>query len=87
MSLPGFDWRTCELCGHGANEPRVAPTMMYVQLPEGRQFMDVIRCQDRDACRERSAEAGRAWPEADSRELTDAALSRQVYARRRQEGS
>lgn len=88
MSLPGFDWRVCELCGHGANEPAVAPTLMYVQLAEGRRFMDVIRCKDREACRKRSAEARRAWPEADSRELTDAALSRQVYARRRaQEGS
>lgn len=88
MSLPGHDWRTCELCGHGANEPAVAPTLMYVQLGDGRQFMDVIRCKDRDACRARAAGAGRPWPEADSRELADAALSRQVYARRRaQEGS
>lgn len=88
MSLPGHDWRTCEICGHGDNEPRVAPTIMYAQLPSGRQFMDVIRCKDRDACQARSAAAGRPWPEADSRELMDAALSRQVYARRRaQEGS
>ena len=86
MSLRGHDWRTCELCGHSANEPAIAPTMMYAQLPTGRQFMDVIRCKDREACRARAAAAGRAWPEADSSELRDAALARQVYAARRARG-
>ena len=71
MSLPGFDWRTCELCGHGDNEPRVAPTLMYAALPGGRQFIDVIRCKDRDACRQRAEAAGRDYPEADARELLD----------------
>lgn len=83
MSLAGHDWRTCELCGHGANEPAVAPTMMYAQLPEGRQFLDVIRCKDREACRDRAAAGGRDWPEADPAELKDERLAREVYRRRR----
>lgn len=56
-------WRTCELCGHSANEPAIQPSVALMDLGDGRpQFMDVIRCKRVDDCRARADAAGRGWP-------------------------
>jgi|GEM_PF-4808142 len=68
-------WRTCEVCGHAANEPEVQPSV--VKLPDetdsrGRvaalgAYLDVIRCRRVAECRVRADAAGRAWPFEQSR--------------------
>lgn len=68
-------WRTCEVCGHQANEPEVQASI--ARLPDEKDalgrvvklgaFLDVIRCKRVDDCRRRAEEAGRPWPFADQR--------------------
>jgi len=69
--MPEFRaWRTCESCGHAANEPEVQPSL--AKMPDeldarGRvvklgAYLDVIRCKDVEACRQRTADRGREWP-------------------------
>ena len=68
-------WRTCEVCGHAANEPEVQPSVGKLpdvtdglhRVKEWGAVMDVSRCRDVHACRERAAAAGREWPFAESR--------------------
>lgn len=70
-------WRVCEVCGFGANEPAVQPSV--ARLPDetderGRvvklgAFLDVIRCKRVDECRARAAAAGRPWPFAETRSV------------------
>lgn len=71
-------WRTCEVCGHAANEPEVQPSVG--KLPDVRDglnrviewgpVLDVIRCRRVEDCRARAAAAGRPWPFAESRRPT-----------------
>lgn len=56
-------WRVCELCGYGANEPAVQPSVALIRTAPGQgTFMDVMRCKRVDDCQARAAAAGRDWP-------------------------
>lgn len=75
MSLPGHDWRVCELCGYAANEPAVQPSV--VRLPDeldarGRVVkvgatLAKIRCRRVEDCQRRAAAQGIPWPYVVSR--------------------
>lgn len=78
MSAGAAWWRTCEVCGFEANEPAVQPSVG--KLPDvtdghGRvislgAYLDVVRCRDVPACRQRAEAAGRPWPFEESRRPT-----------------
>lgn len=75
MSPTFLAWRKCEACGFEANEPVVQPSVAKMpdkldgrgRLVEAGAYLDVIRCRDVAACRERCAAAGRTWPFQESR--------------------
>ena len=59
-------WRTCEVCGHEANEPEVQPRVLLIRDGDKGVFVDTIQCRDVRACRERCDAQGRVWPALDS---------------------
>lgn len=59
-------WRTCEVCGHAANEPEVQPRVLLINDGGKGVFVDIIQCRRVDDCRARAEASGRGWPAMDS---------------------
>jgi len=63
-------WRTCEVCGHAANEPEVQPRVLLIADGGTGVFVDIIQCRKVAECRVRCEAAGREWPALDSEWLS-----------------
>jgi len=70
MSAGAAWWRTCEVCGHSANEPEVQPSIGKLpdkldsrgRVIEAGAYLDVVRCRRAFDCMKRAEALGRPWP-------------------------